>query len=356
MVMMGLVSAALLLYVRFGTSRPTHTPNNAFERLFASLMRGILLPVNWLSGVAHRIQPASDSRWRLLRASLASWLGKGFGWVVSVFCYLFLWIPILLLVMYSFNSSRRVSGAWQGFTTDWYSQIIEGVSGSGGDFSTDRLLASLETSFKISIASTLIAVIVGTMIALAMARGRFRGKQIFRGLLYLPVTIPDITLAVSLIIFFQIFFGAVENLFGTRYFPGMATVIAGHVAFNITYVAVVVSARLTNMSPHYEEAANDLGMNSFETFWYVTYPLILPGIIAGGLLAFTLSLDDFVITFFVSSGTTTTLPVYVWSLIRRGVSPEINVVSTLMILASILLIALSLLLQGQNSRARGNNL
>ena len=289
-----------------------------------------------------------------MRARVVNIFGRVFSWIDAIFCYLFLWIPILLLVMYSFNASRRVSGRWQGFTTDWYTEILEGVSGTGGDFSTDRLLASLETSFKISLASTAIAVILGTTIALAMVRGRFRGKQIFRGLLYLPVTIPDITLAVSLIIFFQIVFGALETILGTRYFPGMVTVIVGHVAFNITYVAVVVSARLANMSPHFEEASKDLGMNNFETFAYVTYPLILPGIIAGALLAFTLSLDDFVITFFVGGGTTTTLPVYVWSLIRRGISPEINVVSTLMILASLLLIAISLLMQGQSTRARGN--
>jgi ABC-type spermidine/putrescine transport system permease subunit I len=362
MVMMLVVSVALLLYVRFASDRPAHTPRNAIERFFAQTTRTILFPVNWIShrisDLAQSLQPSSApgtvSQWKVRRARAVNVLGRAFGWIDSIFCYLFLWIPIILLVLYSFNSSRRVSGQWQGFTTDWYTEILNGISGTGGDFSTDRLLSSLETSFKISIASTLIAVILGTTIALAMVRGRFRGKQIFRGLLYLPVTIPDITLAVSLIIFFQIAFGALESLLGTRYFPGMVTVIVGHVAFNITYVAVVVTARLTNMSPHYEEAARDLGMNNFQTFRLVTYPLILPGIIAGALLAFTLSLDDFVITFFVGGGTTTTLPVYVWSLIRRGISPEINVVSTLMILASLILIALSLLMQGQGSRAKGH--
>jgi spermidine/putrescine transport system permease protein len=129
----------------------------------------------------------------------------------------------------------------------------------------------------------------------------------------------------------------------------MFSVIMAHIAFNISYVAIVIRARLTDMNPHYEEAARDLGANEWRTFWRVTYPLLLPAIIAGGLLAFTLSLDDFVVTFFVGGGTTTTLTIYVFGLVRRGVSPQINAISTMMIVVSTVLVGISLLLQGRNA-------
>jgi spermidine/putrescine transport system permease protein len=266
-----------------------------------------------------------------------------------IFCYAFLWLPIILLIAFSFNESKRAGGRWDGFTTDWYTRIFEGIQGTGSEFSTQETLDSVMVTLKVSIPATIVATIMGTMVSLAMERGKFRGKPFLDGLLYIPIVIPEITMAVSLLIFFKFLFDLGENVFGTRYFLGMLTVILAHIAFSISFVAVVVRARLTDMNPRYEEAARDLGANEWRTFWRVTYPLLLPAIIAGGLLAFTLSLDDFVTTFFVGGGTTTTLTIYVFGLVRRGVSPEINAVSTMMIVASTVLIGVSLILQGRNA-------
>ncbi|MGB1287994.1 MAG: ABC transporter permease, partial [Aggregatilineales bacterium] len=168
-------------------------------------------------------------------------------------------------------------------------------------------------------------------------------------LMFLPVVIPEITQGVSLAIFFNILFDWWDMITGQRVFPGFHTIIIAHVVFNISYVAIVVRARLASMNPRLEEAARDLGANSFQTFWRVTFPLILPGIIAGALLAFTLSLDDFVVTFFTSGVGTTTLPVFVYGLLKLTVTPEVNAISTIMMAFSTILIAISMALQGRSA-------
>jgi spermidine/putrescine transport system permease protein len=262
--------------------------------------------------------------------------------------YFFLWAPILLLVVFSFNSSRSVS-TWRGFTFQWYQNIFNDVVGTEARFSTSVMLNSLGNSLIIAFAATIIATTIGTMVALSLVRGNYPGKRFLDGLLFLPVVIPEITQGISLLIFFNIVFSFVQNQLGITPRPGFGTVIIGHVAFNISYVAIVVRARLADMNPRLEEAARDLGANEWRTFWRVTFPLILPGIISGGLLAFTLSLDDFVITFFLSGVGTTTLPVFVYGLLKLTVTPEINAISTLILLASTVLIGVSLLLQGRNA-------
>lgn len=262
--------------------------------------------------------------------------------------YFFLWAPILLLVVFSFNASRSVS-TWRGFTFQWYQNIFNDVVGTEARFSTSVMLNSLGNSLIIAFAATLIATTIGTMVALSLVRGNYPGKRFLDGLLFLPVVIPEITQGISLLIFFNIVFSFVQNQLGITPRPGFGTVIIGHVAFNISYVAIVVRARLADMNPRLEEAARDLGANEWRTFWRVTFPLILPGIISGGLLAFTLSLDDFVITFFLSGVGTTTLPVFVYGLLKLTVTPEINAISTLILLASTVLIGISLLLQGRNA-------
>ena len=176
--------------------------------------------------------------------------------------------------------------------------------------------------------------------------GDFPGKRVIDALLYVPVVIPEITQGVSLAIFFRILFEYFQNLTGERLVLGFATIIIAHVAFNISYVVIVVRARLATMSNNLEEAANDLGANHFQTFWRVTFPLLLPGIMAGALLALTLSLDDYVVTFFTKGVGDDTLPIFVYGMLKQRVSPEINAISTLMIGASTVLIGVSLLLQG----------
>lgn len=281
------------------------------------------------------------------------WLRRIGKWGLAfnpIFSYFFLWSPIFILVLYSFNASRRAGGRWEGFSTVWYDNIFSGVAGSRSNYSTEEMLEAVETSLIIGVVGTIIATILGTMVSLSLERGVFRGKRWVDGLLYLPIVIPDITMGISLLVFFKVVFDLIENITGSRPFPGIANVAIAHIAFNISFVAIVVRARLTDMNPRYEEAARDLGANEWRTFWRITYPLLLPGIVAGALLAFTLSLDDFVITFFVSGGSVTTLTVFVWGLVKRGVPPEINAISTLMILASTTLVLISSLFQRNASR------
>lgn len=265
-----------------------------------------------------------------------------------IFSYFFLWVPILLLVLFSFNDSRSVSSL-RGFTTKWYENIFNNVIGTEARFSTDLMIDALEHSLIVAVAATVIATAIGTMVALSLARGNYPGKQIVDSLLYLPVVIPEITQGVSLLIFFNLVFDYWNGLSGQRVTFGFGTIIIAHVAFCISFVAIVVRARLADMNPRLEEAARDLGANEWQTFWRVTFPLILPGVIAGALLAFTLSLDDFVISFFTSGVGSTTLPIFVYGLLKLTVTPEINAISTLILIASTVLIGISMLLQGRSA-------
>lgn len=261
----------------------------------------------------------------------------------------FLWLPILLLVAFSFNDSRAVNN-WRGFTTQWYTNIFNNVIGMEARFSTALMLDAVANSLFVSVSAGVIATALGTMIALSLARGRYPGKRLVDGLLFVPLVIPEITQGVSLATFFMIAFGFINDLLGTSANYGFATIIIGHVAFNISYVAIVVRARLAHMDPRLEQAAADLGANGWQTFWRVTFPQLLPGIIAGGLLAFTLSLDDYVVTFFNNGVGTTTLPIFVYGMLKTSVTPEINALSTLMLVASTVLVVISLTLQARFAR------
>ena len=269
-------------------------------------------------------------------------------WLNPAFSYFFLWAPILILVLFSFNESKSVA-SFTGFTLKWYNNILNNVMGAERAFSTEIMLNAFRNSLFVGTVATAIATALGTMIALAMARGRFPGKSLIEGLLFLPVVIPEITQAISLAIFFKVAFDWIAVISGERIFPGFHTIIMAHVTFNISYVAIVVRARLADMDPQLEEAAKDLGANPWCAFWRVTFPLILPGVISGALLAFTLSLDDFVITFFTSGVGTSTLPVFVYGLLKLTVTPEVNAISTIMMVLSTLLIGISLTMQGRAS-------
>lgn len=240
------------------------------------------------------------------------------GWVI----YLFLYVPILIVMVFSFSDNANV-GIWGGFTFGWYHRMV----------GNEQLMRALRNSVIVAIVSTVISTVLGTAAALALERYRhWLGKRPFDALLYLPVIIPDVTMAVMLLIWFA--------QLGASF--GLTTIILSHIAFNISFVAIVVRARLANMDEAVEEAAADLYANRWQTFRRVTLPLIWPGVIGGALLALTLSLDDVVITSFVQGPGATTLPVYVFGLIRRTVTPEINAVSTVMLVASMVLVFISL--------------
>jgi len=250
--------------------------------------------------------------------------------------YLFLYLPIVVLVIFSFNDSRSTA-QWAGFTTRWYVEMVQ-----------DRqVILSLWNSLFVALVSTAISTVIGTMAAMAMERYRFSGKLMMDAVLYLPIIIPDIAMAIMLLIFFNlsgIGFKPWEVFFFGVRLKVPYSVIIGHVAFNISFVAVIVRARLAQMDMTLEEAAGDLYADPWRTFWRVTFPMMLPGILGGALMAFTLSLDDFVITFFTSGAGFNTLPVRVFSMIKKGVTPKINAVSTLMLLFSLLLVGISLTL------------
>ena len=243
---------------------------------------------------------------------------------LSIGIFLFLYIPIFLLIVFSFNKNQVV-GVWTGFSTDWYRVL----------FQDEAFINALRVSLWVAFWSTVVSTILGTLSAIVLERYRFRGKLTFDAIMYLPIIIPDIVMALSTLLFFVIF-----SIPLSRY-----TILIAHVAFNIAFVALVVRARLVDMDNRLEEAAADLGANEWITFRRVTLPLLMPGVVSGALLAFTLSLDDFVITFFVAGPGSTTLPVRVYSMIKFGVTPEVNAISTLMFIGSTLLVVISLILQ-----------
>jgi spermidine/putrescine transport system permease protein len=222
-------------------------------------------------------------------------------------------MPVLVLMAFSFNRSRFSMG-WSGFTLEWYGRLLE-----RGD-----ILDALRASLIVALASTALAAVFGTLIALALARHVFPGRRIYQGLLYLPVVTPEIVVGISLLVLFA--------TAGVRL--GLGTITIAHVAFNISFVAVVVLARLHGIGLDLEEAAMDLGADPLTTFFRVTLPQILPGVVAGALLAFTMSFDDFVITFFVAGVGSTTLPLLVYGMVRRGVEPTINAISTIVLIVT----------------------
>ncbi len=238
--------------------------------------------------------------------------------------FLFLYVPIFILVLFSFNASP-ISTVWQGFSTAWYQRVLQDelVRGAAG------------RSLLIAFLATLISTILGTMLALGLDRHRFFGKAFLEGLLYLPIIIPEIVMGVGLLLFFVL----------TRTPLGLWTILIAHVAFCIPFVYVIVRARLATYDRTLEEAAQDLGANEWETFRRITLPLLMPGILGGALMAFTLSIDDFVITFFVTGPGSTTLPVLLYSKVRLGITPELNAISSLLFGASLTFVVLSLIAQ-----------
>jgi spermidine/putrescine transport system permease protein len=256
-----------------------------------------------------------------------SLLGRLKGWLFNsyaVLFYLFLYAPIILLIVYSFNTSRFPT-YWTGFTLEWYQVLFN-----------DHLIGSaLKNTLIVSITSTIIATIIGTMVAVGIERYRFRTKPAVDALLLMPIIIPDIAMAIMLLVFFVLI----------NMDLGLNTIIISHIAFNISFVAIIVRARMASIGPDLEEAANDLYANEWKAFWRVTFPLLIPGILGGALFAFTLSLDDYVITNFVSGPGSTTLPIRIIGMTRRNITPEINALSTMMLLAAMLLVPLSLWLQ-----------
>jgi len=227
------------------------------------------------------------------------------------FGFAFLYLPIVLLVVYSFNASRLVT-VWGGFSTQWYAAL----------FRNEALMGAAWVTLRIGLVSATVATLLGTLAALALVRyGRFRGRTLFTGMVYAPMVMPEVITGLSLLLFFV----------AVGLDRGFWTIVLAHVTFTMCFVAVVVQSRLVTFDRALEEAAMDLGATPLRTFFFVTLPLIAPAIVAGFLLAFTLSIDDLVIASFTAGPGATTLPMRIYSQVRLGVTPEINAASTILI-------------------------
>ena len=246
---------------------------------------------------------------------------------VMAFNFLFLYFPIVTLIAFSFNDSKR-NVTWQGFTLKYYDQA----------FHNEQLQEAFARSIFIALCSTIISTAIGAMLGLALYRYRFPLKGPFEGLLYLPIVIPEICMAMAM----RSFFGQLEVPLG------ITTITISHIAFSFPFVAVVVRSRMSGFDESLEEASRDLGASPTQTFFNVTLPYMMPGIIAGALLAFTLSLDDFVITFFTSGPGSTTFPVKIYSMVRQSVTPEVNAASTVLIVLTLSVTIIAMWIQSRS--------
>ena len=236
---------------------------------------------------------------------------------VLAFGYAFLYVPLVLVVVYSFNDSS-IATVWGGFSTRWYGELL----------SNDQVLDAALLSLRVALTSATLATLLGTMAGLVLARfGRFRGRTLFSGMITSPMVMPEVITGLSLLLFFV----TLQQVTGWPGQRGFGTITIAHTTFSMAYVAVIVQSRLMSMDESLEEAAMDLGGTPLRVVLDITLPLIIPAMVAGWLLAFTLSLDDLVIASFVSGPGASTLPMYIFSKVKLGVSPDINALATLII-------------------------
>jgi spermidine/putrescine transport system permease protein len=237
--------------------------------------------------------------------------------IYTFIVYAYIYLPILILIIFSFNT-QKLNIHWQGFTLAWYDKL----------FHDGQILLATRNTLIIAFISTLAATIIGTMAALALQRYRFPGYNVSETVLYIPVVIPEVVMGIALLAFFAM----------AQFTLGLVTITLSHIAFNIPFVALVVRARLHGFDKSIEEASMDLGANELVTFWRVTLPTIMPGVLSGAMLALTLSLDDYVITYFTAGPGSTTLPLRIFSMVRFAVTPEVNALSAIWVLTVFILL------------------
>ena len=259
------------------------------------------------------------------------------GWVAAVM--LFLYLPLVVLMAFSFNDSKR-NVVWRGFTTKYYVKAWE----------NDQLWSAMMNSLTIAAFATIFSLIIGTLAAVMLWRFRFPFKGAVDGIISMPIIVPEICLGVA----FLVFFSTIGWPSGLDWPFNLGAIIIAHITFCFPFVAMVVRSRLATFNREQEEAAKDLGAGDWQAFRDVLVPHIKPALVSGALLAFTLSLDDFVITFFTSTPGTDTFPVLVYSLVKRGITPDINAASTLLIVLTVVLTAIALKFQGAKAIAGGH--
>jgi len=243
--------------------------------------------------------------------------------------FLFLYFPIVALIAFSFNDSKR-NIVWKGFTFKYYIKA----------YHNDSLYTAFMNSITVAAISTVVSTILGTMMGLALYRYRFPGKAAYEGFAHLPIMIPEICMGVAMLAFFSLMDVPLS----------LMTITVSHIAFTIPFVAVVIRARMSGFDTSFEEASYDLGASQWQTFWNVTFPYLRPGIVAGSLLAFTLSIDDFVITFFTAGIGSTTLPIKIYSMLRFSVTPEVNAASTALIVLTLTLTIIAMTIQARSTK------
>jgi spermidine/putrescine transport system permease protein len=246
----------------------------------------------------------------------------------TLIAYIYLYFPILILIVFSFNT-MKLNVRWEGFTLNWYRVL----------FNDQQVLLATRNTLIIAIFSTIIATVIGTLAALAMQRYHFPGYNVSETVMYIPIVIPEVVMGIALLVFFVL----------AHITLGLVTIALSHIAFNIPFVALVVRARLHGYDNSIDEAAMDLGANETITFWRVTLPTIMPGVLAGAMLAFTLSLDDYVITYFTAGPGSTTLPLQVFSMVKTMVTPEINALSTIWVLLVFVVLLIGQIAQRQRA-------
>ena len=257
------------------------------------------------------------------------------------FGFAFLYLPIVLLIVYSFNASKLVT-VWGGFSARWYGELLR----------DEQILRAAWLSLRIAVINATAAVALGTLAGLALARmGRFRGRLLFTGMTSAPLVMPEVITGLSLLLLFV----ALDDLIGWPGRRGVTTITIAHITFSLAYVAVVIQAQLASVDESIEEAAQDLGARPAKVFFVITLPIISPALVAGWLLAFTLSLDDLIIASFVSGPGSSTLPMVVFSKIRLGVSPEINALATLFVAVVAAGIAASALITSRAAKRRARD-
>jgi len=282
----------------------------------------------------------------------------------TVLVYFFLYAPIVVLILYSFNASRA-NVSFEGFVRGYSERVVmDGsmvVSSPCGPFhwfcelgKNTEVIGAASNTLTIAFIATLVSTIIGTMVAIAMQRYEFRMKPFSQLSLYIPIVIPEIVMGIGILTLFSQLFGVLNNALhltgDSRLTMGLGTVIVSHIAFMVPFVTLVVQARLQGFDKSFEEAAMDLGANEWITFRRVTFPMILPGVLSGALLAFTLSLDDFVITFFTNGPGSTTLPIYVYGLLRRIITPQVNALSTVWITLVFIIVLILQVVQNREAK------
>lgn len=278
--------------------------------------------------------------------------------IAAILVYGFLYAPIIVLIVFAFNSSRT-NILFEGVISQWGPLKMAGstvVQSPCGPFHwfcelsrNNEVLSATRNTLTIAITSTIISTVIGTMAALALQRYSFKLKSFSQVSLYIPIVIPEIVMGIGILVLFSQLFALINGALGVRLTMGLPTVIVSHIAFSIPFVTLVVQARLQGFDKSFEEAAMDLGANEIVTFWRITFPMILPGVLAGALLVFTLSLDDFVITFFTTGPGSTTLPIYIYGLLRRIITPQVNALSAVWVMVVISIVFILQRLQNREA-------